>query len=88
MASQTIKPLEYEHGRTLHLFWLSGTWLEGPEKCKPGWSGCMEMLYATRDFQTSAVVPLPFINLALQIRQQFIRLFFKLPQKGPAMDKA
>lgn len=64
MASLKIKPLSYEHGRTLNLFWLSGTWLEGPEECKPGWSGCMEMLYATRQFQTSAVVPLPFINLA------------------------
>ena len=64
MASLKIKPLSYEHDRTLNLFWLNGTWLEGPEECKPGWSGCMEMLYATREFQTSAVVPLPFINLA------------------------
>lgn len=64
IASLKTEPPSYEDGRTLNLFWLSGTWLEGPEECKPGWSGCMEILYATREFQTSAVVPLPFINLA------------------------
>lgn len=65
LASLEDKPsLSYKNGRTLNMFWLSGTWLEGPEECKPGWSGCMEKLYAKEQFQTSAVVPLPFINLA------------------------
>ena len=89
MASLKIKAMSYEHDRSLNLFWLSGAWLEGPEECKPGWSGCMEMLYAKREFQTSAVIPLPFINLApSNIHQQFIRPFFKLLKKEPAMDKA
>lgn len=65
LASLEDKPsLSYKNGRTLNMFWLSGTWLEGPEESKPGWSGCMEKLYAKEQFQTSAVVPLPFINLA------------------------
>jgi len=62
-ASLRIKPLSSENDRTMNLFWLSGNWLEGTEECKPGWSGCMEVLYVTKEYQTSAVVPLPFINL-------------------------
>lgn len=71
-----------DHDRALNLLWLSGTWLEEPEECKPGWNGCMEMLYATKEYQTSAVIPLPFINLAPSNPSTIYTALLQAAEKG------